>query len=236
MGCTNTKELTAARICEGLKAALDLATKKTIEQLGAAGGFANSPTLRIKIPVEFVKNFENVPGVGTQIREFEDKLNEAAEAAAGSCYAIFRSAVDQLNFEDARAILDGGNDAATKIFRQVLGTQLLEQFKPIVKDKLNEVGAVKAFTTIANALDSAAGAAGEAFSALKGFVSGEKETKTDNGKKFSDFDIYDHVVNNTFEAFFGRLAFWENEVRNSPEMQKTTAVLGEVFGSKQQRK
>eukprot|EP00672_Neobodo_designis_P021593 CAMPEP_0174850116 /NCGR_PEP_ID=MMETSP1114-20130205/19053_1 /TAXON_ID=312471 /ORGANISM="Neobodo designis, Strain CCAP 1951/1" /LENGTH=214 /DNA_ID=CAMNT_0016084551 /DNA_START=40 /DNA_END=684 /DNA_ORIENTATION=- len=212
MGCTESKELTAERIVEGLKAALDLAVRETVNQLGSAGGFNDNPALHIKIPDtlgDVMDKVKPLPGIGDKVNEFESKMNEAAEAAAGSCAEIFSNALGQLNFSDAKAILEGADDAATKIFREVLGGELLAKFAPIVREKMGELGVVSVFETIT-----------DAFASIPLI-----------GKKV-EFDLYDYVCNKAFEGFFSVLAEFEGKVRNTPAMRQNNQVLQEVFGSK----
>jgi hypothetical protein len=214
MGCTESKELTAERIVEGLKAALELAVRETVNQLGSAGGFNNNAALHIKIPDtlgEVMDKVKVLPGIGGEVEDFESKMNEAAEAAAGSCADIFTNALSGLNFSDAKAILEGADDAATKIFREVLGADLLEKFAPIVRAKMGELGVVAVFETITGAFANIP------------FI----------GKKV-EFDLYDYVCGQAFEGFFGVLAEFEGKVRNTPAMRQNNQVLEEVFASKKQ--
>ena len=215
MGCAESKELTAERIVEGLKAALDLAVRETVKQLGSAGGFNDNPALHISIPDtlgEVMDKCKSLPGIGGEVEDFEKKMNEAAEAAAGSCADIFSNALNQLNFQDAKSILEGADDAATKIFREVLGGELLEKFGPIVKDKMSELGVVSVFEKIT-----------DAFAAIPLI-----------GKKV-EFDLYTYVCEKAFEGFFSVLAEFEGKVRNTPAMRESNQVLEEVFGSKKKQ-
>jgi hypothetical protein len=217
MGCSESKEreLTVEQIVEGLKAALDLAARETVKQLNQPGGFSNDPALRIKTPGTLGEVFEKVrslPGIGSKVDEFELKLNEAAEAACGAALEIVTSAINGLNFQDARAILQGADNAATRYFREVTGASLLEKFTPIVRAKMQEVGVISLFETITDAYASIP------------LI----------GKKIN-FDIYDHVVKATFEGFFTRFEQNEARVRHTPEMYRTNKALEQVFGRQQQQ-
>lgn len=213
MGCTESKpQLTAERIVEGLKAALDLATRETIKVLSQPGGFMNNPSLHIPVPGTLgtvLEKVKPIPGIGDQANNFERKLNEAAEAAAGAVYDIFANCINRMNFSDAKAILEGANDAATTAFRQFLGADILARFAPIVKAKMNEVGVVSAFQTIADTYEKIP------------FVGSKVE-----------FDIYDYTVTKAFDGFFATLAQMESAVRNTPAMRANSQVLQDVFGQR----
>jgi len=212
MGCTESKELSAERIVEGLKAALNLAASETVKKLSAAGGFNNNAALHIPLPGtlgEVLEKVKVLPGLGDKVQELENKMNEAAEAAAGACLHIFTNTIGQINFNDAKAILQGADDAATKVFRELLGPQVLKEFTPIIDAKMAELGVVTVFNAIMHAYENIP------------FI----------GKKV-EFPLSEHVVTKAFEGLWVTLAEFEKAVRHTPALQQQQQVLVDVFGQK----
>ena len=213
MGCTESKEITAERIVEGLKAALQYAAEQTVKQLGSEGGFSNDPKLKIEIPGVLGKiqdNLEKLPGeLGKEAKDFETKVNRAAEAACASCLRIFTDLIPQINFADARAILDGADDEATKIFRQLKEKEVLATFQPIVKAKMEEMGVIKLASQMK-----------EFWARLP--IIGETD----------DLDIYEYVATKADQALWVTMAQWETKVRNSVQMQRTNKAMEDAFGAR----
>jgi hypothetical protein len=72
-------------------------------------------------------------------------MNRAAEAAAPLAQRHFGDAMRDMSLEDVRAILGGGDTAATDFFRRQTHDPLDAAFKPIVSQKVGEVGATRAY-------------------------------------------------------------------------------------------
>ena len=78
--------LSTEEIVLGLKDALRVGTKNASNQASKTNGYYNNPQLRINFPQDAsaVKNFAVNAGLGNQVGQFEQKLNAAAEQAAGA--------------------------------------------------------------------------------------------------------------------------------------------------------
>jgi len=72
-------------------------------------------------------------GMGKQADELVLKMNRAAEAAVPEAKALLVNSVKQMSVTDAKAVLTGGNDAATQYFKRTTSLPMAEKFLPIVK-------------------------------------------------------------------------------------------------------
>jgi Protein of unknown function (DUF4197) len=84
-------------------------------------------------------------GMAPQIDAFVLSMNRAAERATPSAKSIFKDALTQMSFADAKQILRGGDTAATDYFRAKTSDRLTTSFLPIVSASRSEVGATKRY-------------------------------------------------------------------------------------------
>ena len=77
-------------------------------------------------------------------------MNRAAERAAGEATDVFLDAIRKMTFSDARAILDGGDTAATEYFRRTSSAALRSRFEPIVSEKMQTVGLAQLYSGLAS--------------------------------------------------------------------------------------
>jgi len=127
----------------GLKAALEAGVGKAIETLAKKGGFGNDQKMRIPFPPKAQAAADKLRqlGLGALVDLFVDKLNQAAEDAVAKARPIFVAAIKNMTIKDARAILFGANDAATRYFETRTREELYKTFKPIIRASLDSVGA-----------------------------------------------------------------------------------------------
>ena len=150
-------ELSPERIIEALMAALEAGVRYAVELASAAGGFFGNPAIFIPWPesLEEVKGKLEKIKLGGKVEDFVEKLNHAAEAAAGGAVDIFISAIRGLSFERAREVLDGGMNAATTFLRETCLEPLKEMMRPIVDSHMGECDEiweklVKAFNKVSH--------------------------------------------------------------------------------------
>lgn len=118
----------------GLKAALIQGAEKAVSQLGANDGFFGNSKVKIPLP-DTLKKAEKAMrmfGMGDQADDLILKMNRAAEAAAPEAKALLVGAVKKMTVTDAKAILTGGDDAATQYFKKTTAAPMAEKFLPIV--------------------------------------------------------------------------------------------------------
>jgi len=147
---SSVSDLTTSEIIAGLKQALEKGSQAVVSQLGAENGFFSDTQIHIPLPENLsrVKSLLDKAGMGAYTDDVELKLNRAAEAAAPKAKALFVDAISQMKMEDARAILDGPDDAATSYFRDKMSDGLVKEMSPVIDNTLETVGAVKAYDTM----------------------------------------------------------------------------------------
>jgi len=125
----------------GLKAALIQGAEKAVSKLGATDGFLGNPEVKIPLP-DTLKKAERgmrMLGMGKQADELVLKMNRAAEAAVPEAKVLLVNSVKKMSVDDAKAILTGGDDAATQYFKKTTSAPMAEKFLPIVKKATENV-------------------------------------------------------------------------------------------------
>ena len=134
-------DLSNSEASGGLKAALIQGAEKAVSQLSAADGFFGNKEVKIPLP-DTMKKAERgmrMLGMGKQADDLVLKMNRAAEAAVPEARALLVNAVKKMSVDDAKAILTGGDDAATQYFKKTTSAPMAEKFLPIVKKATAEV-------------------------------------------------------------------------------------------------
>lgn len=118
-----------------LKEALIQGSAAAVAKLGKADGFLGNPKVKIPLPesLQKVEGLMRSFGMGRQADELVTTMNRAAEAAVPEAKALLINAVKQMSVQDAKAILTGGDDAATQYFRRTTSGPLAAKFLPVVK-------------------------------------------------------------------------------------------------------
>src|ERR1700682_998438 len=100
-----------SKTTSGLTEALQIGTEHAVDQTGTTDGFFKNEAIKILMP-EKLRTAEKglrLAGMGPKIDEFELSMTRAAEKAAPAARGIFKDALMQMTFNDARKILTGGN-------------------------------------------------------------------------------------------------------------------------------
>jgi hypothetical protein len=206
---STASSLSDSEVIGGLKEALNTTVKKSVSMLGAEGGFLNTPSVRIPMPDSLTAAEKIARSLGQDklADEFIATMNHAAEQAAGETASIFLNAIKSMSFDDARAILNGSNDAATAYLRKTSTGDLTERIRPIVEKA----------TKAAHVTDT-----------YKNFVGSLSQLNPLMSAKASDLDGY--VTDKTIEGIFTVMAKEEASIRANPAA-RTTDLLKKVFGS-----
>jgi Protein of unknown function (DUF4197) len=133
--------LSDAKIADGLKEALQVATGKTVSLTGKTDGYFGNQAIKIR----------------------------AAESAAPRAKQIFLDAIGKMSFDDARKILNGGDTAATEFFRSKTTPQLTTAFRPVVSKSMNDVGVTRQYKDLVSRFDAIPFARSQTFD-LDGYV------------------------------------------------------------------
>lgn len=205
-GVFQGKELSESTVVAGLKESLRVGTDRAVSTLSKEGGYAQNPSLRIGMPEQLAKLASTLRqiGLGQQVDLFEQKMNEAAESAASQAAPVFLDAIGQMSFADARQILGGDQTAITDYFRQKTLSQLAELYTPVVREHMNQVGAVKQYNTIVGRYQSLP---------LVPKI---------------DFSPDTYVTEQALKGLFVSLAEVERDIRTNPTA-RTTDLLRRVF-------
>jgi len=200
--------LTDLEINRGLKEALRIGSTRVIKRVGRVDGYNDDPKIHIPLPTSLrsVKYALNHAGAGSIMDKLEVRMNRAAEAAAPKAKRIFFSAIQQMTLEDARQILGGRDDSATRYFERKMTPDLKVEMRPVVDSTLSEVGALQAY--------------GEAMALYN---------KIPIAPKLNP-DLTGHVVEKAIEGIFYYLAREEEAIRRNP-VKRSTAILRRVFGN-----
>jgi hypothetical protein len=201
------KTLGDDKIISGLKEALSIGTENTVNLTGNTDGFLKNEAIKILLPekLQSMDKALRLAGFGSRVDEFVVSMNRAAEQAAPLAKPIFKDAVTNMSFDDARKILNGGNTAATDYFKGKTRDQLATAFKPEVEKTMNQVGVTTQYKQLVGQ-----------YTTLP-FVKGPA------------FDVDDYVVGKSLDGLFYTLAQEEQKIRTNPAA-RVTDILKEVFG------
>ncbi len=214
-GSSAITALSEDQMTSGLKAALDTGVRFAVTNLGRVGGFLDDPQVRIPLP-DHLKTVEKTLRKLRQERladEFVTTLNRAAEQAVPQAVTVLGDAVRQMTVADVRAILTGGNTAATDYFRRTSQTNLHTRLLPIVRSATEQAGVTGAYKRMTSA-DQLGGWAGVGTALL-----GQRS-----------FDLDDFVTRKALDGLFLKIAEQERLIRADPAA-RTTELLRQVFGA-----
>ncbi|MCS6982186.1 MAG: DUF4197 domain-containing protein [Flavobacteriales bacterium] len=147
--------LTEEEVAAALREALKVGTDTAVARLHKTDGYFGDPLVKILLPPEAqtaVSVVENlIPGLPDQLVL---KINRAAENAAIEAKPIFFEAITSLTIQDAFAILNGPQNAATQYLREKTSYQLFNAFQPKIQQSLESVGAQQLWTEFTTAYNS----------------------------------------------------------------------------------
>lgn len=191
----------------GIKEALAKGTEKAVNDLSKQDGYFGNAAVKILMPpsIQKVADVARMAGYQKQVDEFVLSMNRAAEAAAPLAAKYFADAIREMTFEDVRGILTGGDTAATDFFRRKTHDKLYAAFKPVVSEKVNQVGATRAYNDMI----------------------GRYEKVPMMGKQSLNLD--DYVTNKSLDGLFYMVGQEEKNIRTNPAA-RTTDLLKSVFG------
>ncbi len=200
--------LTSKDAAAGLRAALSQGVDTAVAQLGANNGFLNDLKVSIPLPPALQKADRalRMIGMGRDADNLKAAMNHAAESAVADAKPIFKQALQRMTVADAKAILTGGDDAATQYFRKATSEQLIARFKPIIARET-------AKAQLAPLYDQYAGKA-----ANLGLI------------KAQDANLNDYVTAKALDGLFSRIADEERAIRKDP-LGQTSSLIKKVFGA-----
>jgi hypothetical protein len=148
-----TSEPTTGEISQALKQALEMGITEGAEKLHMRDGYFKSE-YKILLPPEarvVTDKLKIIPGFQDAENVILEKLNRAAEDAAGSARPIFVKAITDMTFDDALNILMGKQDAATHYLQNQTYDALYQAFHPVILNSLNTFNAVEYWADVVKA-------------------------------------------------------------------------------------
>ena len=133
-------------------------------------------------------------------------MNRAAEAAVPEAKTLLVGAIKRMTVSDAKSILTGGDDAATKYFRKNTESALAGKFRPIVGKAMKKV-------KLAQTYDRFAG----------------------RGAKFGlvderDANLEDYITRKAMDGLFLMMAEQEKAIRADP-LKATGQLAKQIFSA-----
>lgn len=192
----------------GLKDALVQAAGSAVGKLGVADGFFKNPKVKIPLPdsLKKVEKGMRLFGMGKQADELTLRMNRAAEAAVPEAKALLVDAVKKMSVQDAKAILTGGDDAATQYFRKTTAGPLAEKFLPIVRKATEDVQLAQQYNRFAEK------------GAQYGLVKKEQA------------NLEQYVTQKALDGLYLMMAEEERAIRKDP-LGASTSLIKKVFGA-----
>jgi len=202
-------KLSDADIREGLKDALKVGSARVTRKLGKVDGFNLDPRVHIPLPENLQKVRKILKKVGKKklADDLEVRLNRAAETAAPKAKKLFLDAISKMTLRDAKKIYKGPEDAATRYFKENMTASLKAAMKPVIKESLSKVGAIKSYDKLMGRYKEIP---------FLPDLSG---------------DLTKYVTKKGVEAIFYYLAEEEAKIRKDLA-KRTTELLKRVFGAK----
>jgi len=196
-------------VVRGLKEALANGVESAVGALGRTDGFLGNAAVRIPLPASLDPLAGMLRTIGQQhyTDEFVQTMNRAAEAAVPESAAILGDAIRQMSVDDAKSILNGPDDAATRYFRKVGEARLTGRLRPIVSEATSRTGVTASYKQLV-------GAAGPAARML------------DTGA----LDLDGYVTGKALDGLFVMIAAEEKRIRENPAA-RTSELLRKVFGA-----
>lgn len=206
-----TPALTNAEVISGLKEALNVGIKNSVNLTSVTDGFLGNAAIRLPFPEDALKVKQKALdwGLSGQVEKFETTLNRAAEEATKEALPIFMDAITNMSISDGFTILNGGDGAATKFLKDQTTAKLVAAFSPKVEAAIAKVKLTEYWNPIITKYNSAMTLTG--------------------GEKLNP-DLNKYVTEKAIAGLFHMVEQEENKIRKDP-MARVSDILQKVFGS-----
>ena len=129
----------------GVKSLIGNASDGALDKLSQPGAFYADKAVRILLPGTGGKLASKILGAGDKLgltTQLTRSLNDAGGKAAGEAKPIFRTAINDLRWTDAPALVTK-KDGATRYLQTSAGDTLFTKVSPLVGSALQNVGAFR---------------------------------------------------------------------------------------------
>ncbi|MGX9416701.1 DUF4197 domain-containing protein [Vibrio sp. RC27] len=225
---SSSSDLSNSTVSSAVKEALTLGVDYAVTSLGADDGYLNNDLVKIALP-------ENLQSVESLIRkaggdEIADNLinsmNSAATKAAPETASIFVDAINNMSLDDAKAILNGGDNAATEYFSANTTDSLTSLVSPIIQETMEENKVAEYYDTFNDYYKEY----GSELVESANVSSLAKSLGVDSYiPSSSDQNLDEYVTEQAIDGLFTMIAEKEASIRQDPIAQ-TTSLLQSVFG------
>lgn len=207
----STPALTNTEVISGLKEALNVGIKNSVNLTSVTDGFLGNAAIRLPFPEDALKVKQKALdwGLSGQVDKFETTLNRAAEEATKEALPIFMDAITNMSISDGFSILNGGDGAATKFLKDQTTAKLVTAFSPKVEAAIAKVKLTEYWNPIITKYNSAMTLTG--------------------GEKLNP-DLNKYVTEKAIAGLFHMVEQEENKIRKDP-MARVSDILQKVFGS-----
>ncbi len=210
---TTTPSLSNGEVIKGLKEALNVGIKNSVDLTSITDGFLKNADIKLPFPKDAIKVRDKAIewGLDGQVDKFVETLNRAAEESTKEALPIFKDAILGMSISDGFAILNGGDGAATKFLADNTTSQLTDAFAPKVKAAIEKVKLTDLWNPIITKYNTFANSP---------FSSAEPV----------EADLERYVTQKAIEGLFFMVAKEENKIRLDP-LARVSDILKKVFGS-----
>ncbi|MGH8622357.1 MAG: DUF4197 domain-containing protein [Burkholderiales bacterium] len=200
--------ITNAEALRGLRQALTDGSLAAVAKLGVENGFFANPKVKIPLPpsLQRVERGLRTFGMRREADELVLAMNRAAEAAVPEAKQLLTDAVKKMSVQDAKAVLAGGDTAATDYFKRSTRPQLTQRFLPIVKNATDRVGLAQQYNALAEQ------------GAALGLV------------KEDEASIERYVTRKALDGLYLMIGEQEKAFRRDP-VSATSSIVRKVFGA-----
>ena len=204
---SSVRSLDYRTITSGLKEALSLGTAKAVKLVSVENGYLRNEAIKILLPekIQMMSEVLRKAGFDKEVDAFILSMNRAAEKAAPKAKPILIDAIKEMNFQDARNILNGGSTAATEYFQGKTSTKLSSAFQPVISSSMNKTGVTKSYKALKNK-----------------YLSILPLSTTES------LDLDHYVTTKALDGLFHTLGQEEIKIRTNPKA-RTTEILKKVF-------
>ena len=204
----NLNDLSSADASKGLKLALEKGADAAVQLLGVQDGFMGRDQVRIGLPDTLNKGVKLLKsmGLGKQIDALTLQMNRAAEAAVPLSKKLLTQSIQIMSVQDAKGILQGGDNSVTQFFADKTRAPLTVEFMPTIQETLSKLGVV------------------DQFNAMTSKLSGMGLLNKDQA------NLTSHVTDKTLSGLYFMIGEEEKKIRQNPA-EAGSALLGKVFGA-----
>ncbi|MDP2433276.1 MAG: DUF4197 domain-containing protein [Pseudomonadota bacterium] len=199
--------VTAAEATQALRDSLSQGARAAIARLGRENGYFGYAKAKIGLPKNFARaeGILRFLGLGKQVDDLVLAMNRAAEAAVPEARDVVLEAVRKISVVDAKAILAGGDGAATAWFRKETEAHLVDKMAPIIHAVAERSDLVRAYNALSSQLVKLAD------------IKSELAT------------VENYVNRKTLDGLYTLIAEEEHSIRAQP-LNYAGGVVGKVFG------